>query len=241
MASRPRSELAAALQSLAPVGWRVGVYSVLIGMMVFVPTLYMLEVYDRVVASRNTTTLLMLTIMVVLAYAVMEILQWVRSELLRGAALHFDEQLQPRVLQAVYEMNLRGPGGSQPLNDLRTLREFIASQAVTAGFDAPVSLLFLAAIFLISPWLGVSALLAAGVMLGVGIISDRKTQQPLRQAGRATIAAQQYLDGALRNAVAVQCKGPMDSIIKKARAGELPGLSARGRCALMDCMDIFCE
>jgi len=46
---------------------------------------------------------------------------------------------------------------------------------------------------------------------------------------------------AIRNAVAAQCKGPMDSIIKKARAGELPGLSARGRCALMDCMDIFCE
>ncbi len=46
---------------------------------------------------------------------------------------------------------------------------------------------------------------------------------------------------AIRNAVAAQCKVPMDSIIKKARAGELPGLSARGRCALMDCMDIFCE
>lgn len=185
----------------------MAIYSSLIGVLVFVPTLYMLEVYDRVVASRNTTTLLMLTIMVVLAYAVMELLQWVRSELLRGASLQFDERLQPRVLQAVHELNLRGSGGSQPINDLRSLREFIASQAVTAGFDTPVSLLFLGAIFLISPWLGVSALLAALVIAVVGWVSDRNTRHPLREAGRAAIVSQQYLDGALRNAVAVRSMG----------------------------------
>lgn len=212
MISKPRGELSAALQKLAPVGLRVGLYSVLLGVLVFVPTLYMLEVYDRVVASRNITTLLMLTIMVVLAYAVMEILQWVRSELLRGAALQFDEQLQPRVLQAVHELNLRGPGGIQPLNDLRTVREFMASQAVTAGFDAPVSTLFLVAIFLISPWMGLCALLAALLMVGIGIISDRQTREPLRQAGRAGIAAQQYLDGALRNALAVRSMGMIQAL-----------------------------
>lgn len=215
MLSKPRGELSAALQTLAPLGWRVGLYSVLLGVLVFVPTLYMLEVYDRVVASRNLTTLLMLTVMVVLAYALMETLQWVRSELLRGAALQFDEKLQPRVLQAVHELNLRGPGGIQPLSDLRTLREFIGSQAVTAGFDAPVSLLFLAAIFLISPWMGLCALLAALAMVAVGIVGDRQTREPLRQAGRSGIAAQQYLDGALRNAVVVRSMGMIHALQRR--------------------------
>ena len=210
--TQDRNELASAVRSLAPVGRRVGFYSALLGLLVFVPTIYMLEVYDRVVSSRSLTTLVVLTLMVTLAYAVMEWLQWVRSELLRGAALQFDEALMPRVLQAVHESNLRGPGGTQPLNDLRALREFIASQTVISAFDVPVASIFLIAIFFISPWLGLVALICAVVLVAVGGLADRRAREPSQKAGRAAIAAQQALDGAVRNAVVVRSMGMLGAL-----------------------------
>ncbi|MFN5510966.1 MAG: type I secretion system permease/ATPase [Burkholderiales bacterium] len=210
--TQDRNELASAVRSLAPVGRRVGFYSALLGLLVFVPTIYMLEVYDRVVSSRSLTTLVVLTLMVTLAYAVMEWLQWVRSELLRGAALQFDEALMPRVLQAVHESNLRGPGGTQPLNDLRALREFIASQTVISAFDVPVASMFLIAIFFISPWLGLVALICAVVLVAVGGLADRRAREPSQKAGRAAIAAQQALDGAVRNAVVVRSMGMLGAL-----------------------------
>lgn len=210
--TQDRTELASAVRSLAPVGRRVGFYSALLGLLVFVPTIYMLEVYDRVVSSRSLTTLVVLTLMVTLAYAVMEWLQWVRSELLRGAALQFDEALMPRVLQAVHESNLRGPGGTQPLNDLRALREFIASQTVISAFDVPVASIFLIAIFFISPWLGLVALICAVVLVAVGGLADRRAREPSQKAGRAAIAAQQALDGAVRNAVVVRSMGMLGAL-----------------------------
>jgi ATP-binding cassette subfamily C exporter for protease/lipase len=210
--TQDRTELASAVRSLAPVGRRVGFYSALLGLLVFVPTIYMLEVYDRVVSSRSLTTLVVLTLMVTLAYAVMEWLQWVRSELLRGAALQFDEALMPRVLQAVHESNLRGPGGTQPLNDLRALREFIASQTVISAFDVPVASMFLIAIFFISPWLGLVALICAVVLVAVGGLADRRAREPSQKAGRAAIAAQQALDGAVRNAVVVRSMGMLGAL-----------------------------
>ncbi|MFN5881578.1 MAG: type I secretion system permease/ATPase [Burkholderiales bacterium] len=210
--TQDRTELASAVRSLAPVVRRVGFYSALLGLLVFVPTIYMLEVYDRVVSSRSLTTLVVLTLMVTLAYAVMEWLQWVRSELLRGAALQFDEALMPRVLQAVHESNLRGPGGTQPLNDLRALREFIASQTVISAFDVPVASMFLIAIFFISPWLGLVALICAVVLVAVGGLADRRAREPSQKAGRAAIAAQQALDGAVRNAVVVRSMGMLGAL-----------------------------
>jgi len=210
--TQDRTELASAVRSLAPVGRRVGFYSALLGLLVFVPTIYMLEVYDRVVSSRSLTTLVVLTLMVTLAYAVMEWLQWVRSELLRGAALQFDEALMPRVLQAVHESNLRGPGGTQPLNDLRALREFIASQTVISAFDVPVASIFLIAIFFISPWLGLVALICAVVLVAVGGLADRRAREPSQKAGRAAIAAQQALDGVVRNAIVVRSMGMLGAL-----------------------------
>ena len=123
----PPSELSLALDTIRPAIVRAVVFSMIISLMALAPTVYMLEVYDRVVNSRSGMTLAMLTLMIVGAYAVMEILEKVRGSLLRAAGVALDEKLSKRVYDAMFQGFLkRQVGGSmQVLNDLRLIREFL--------------------------------------------------------------------------------------------------------------------
>ena len=99
----PPSELSLALDPLRPVLLRATMYSMIISLLALAPTVYMLEVYDRVVNSRSAMTLAMLTVMIVAAYAVMEILEKVRGALLRAAGVALDEKLSKRVYDAMFQ------------------------------------------------------------------------------------------------------------------------------------------
>ena len=94
------TELRAALGALKPYFVRSGAFSLLAGLLVLAPSAYMLEVYDRVVNSRNHLTLLMLTIAVLGAYALMEVLEWARSEIMRTASVQLDSQLREKIGRA---------------------------------------------------------------------------------------------------------------------------------------------
>ena len=153
MIAKPASELKIALTELRPYFVRAGWFSVIASALLLAPSGYMLEVYDRVVNARSHMTLAMLTMLVLGAYLLMEVLEWARSELMREAGLALDAKLRPRIFRAIFEANLkRVPGGSvQPMNDLRTVREFLYSPALLSIMEAPVALLFLILIFAISP------------------------------------------------------------------------------------------
>jgi ATP-binding cassette subfamily C exporter for protease/lipase len=183
-------------------------------LMVLAPSIYMLEVYDRVVQSRNHWTLLMLTLAVVLAYAVMELLEYLRSEILREASHAMDKKLSPRLFALMFEANLRKhPGGTiQPLNDWRLVREFIHSPFVLAGMEAPAAIVYLVIVYTINPILGWCTLFGACLQLGIAWLTERRTQQPLAAANRSAMAAQQYADGALQNAEVIQAMGMLRDI-----------------------------
>lgn len=208
------SELAEALLALKPYYWRAFGFALVASLLVLAPTLYMLEVYDRVVNSRSHVTLAMLTLLVVLAYVVMEVLEWVRSETLREAGVQFDRRMAPRVFQAIYESNLRrlGSPSIQPMNDFRTLRDFLHHPVLGALMESPVSLLFALILFMMSPVLGWSAVAGAVVQVTLAWFNERSTQPPLLAANRAAIAAQQYADGSLRNAEVIESMGMLHNI-----------------------------
>ncbi|MDD2729234.1 type I secretion system permease/ATPase [Malikia sp.] len=208
------SELAEALLALKPYYWRAFGFALVASLLVLAPTLYMLEVYDRVVNSRSHVTLAMLTLLVVLAYVVMEVLEWVRSETLREAGVQFDRRMAPRVFQAIYESNLRrlGSPSIQPMNDFRTLRDFLHHPVLGALMESPVSLLFALILFAMSPVLGWSAVAGALVQVTLAWFNERGTQPPLLAANRAAIAAQQYADGSLRNAEVIESMGMLHNI-----------------------------
>ena len=215
--NKPASELRLALEELSPYFWRGAWFSLFSSLLVLAPSAYMLEVYDRVVNSRSHLTLAMLTLLVLMAYALMEVLEWVRAEVMREAAVGLDQRLSPRVFSAIFDANLkRLPGGSmQPMNDLRTLRDFLYAPALLAVMEVPVSLVALVLIFAISPVLGWTSVVAAVVQTFVGWRNERGTQPPLLAANRSATAAQQYADGSLRNAQVIESMGMLPRIYRR--------------------------
>jgi ATP-binding cassette subfamily C exporter for protease/lipase len=212
--NKPPSELREAIAALKPYFKQAALFSLFASLLVLAPSGYMLEVYDRVVNSRSHMTLAMLTLLVLFAYVVMEVLEWVRSEVMHEAGLVFDKRMSGRIFTAIFEANLkRLPGGTaQPMTDFRTVRDFLHAPVLLALMEAPVSLVFLVLIFMISPVLGWSAVAAAFVQTFVGWLNERSTQAPLLAANRSAIAAQQYADGTLRNAQVIEAMGMLRDI-----------------------------
>ena len=210
----PPSELMLAFEPLKPAIYRAIGFSIIISMLALAPTVYMLEVYDRVVNSRSGMTLAMLTVLIVLAYAVMEILEKVRGGLMRAAGVKIDEALSKRVYDAMFQGFLkRQVGGSmQVLNDLKSVREFLANPALMAIFEAPVALVALALVFAISPVLGWAAIIGAIAQVGVALMNERATRKPLGEANRSAVGAQQFAEASLRNAHVMESMGMLDAV-----------------------------
>jgi ATP-binding cassette subfamily C exporter for protease/lipase len=210
----PPSELSQALEPLRPEIYRAIGFSLLISFLALSPTVYMLEVYDRVVNSRSDVTLFMLTLIVVLAFAVMELLENVRGALMRASGVRLDASLSKRVYDAMFMGYLkRQVGGSmQVLNDLKLVREFLANPALMAVMEAPVALVALALIFAINPLLGWSAVVGALVQVGITWMNERASRKPLMEASRAAINAQQFADASLRNAHVMESMGMLDAV-----------------------------
>jgi ATP-binding cassette subfamily C exporter for protease/lipase len=208
------SELTEAFQALRPFFRRSFLFGFIGALLVLVPTFYMFEVYERVVNSRSLMTLGMLTLLVLFVFVVMEIIDWARAETLREAGMVLDRQVAPRVFEVIYQAHLRrmNVGGVQPMNDFRTLRDFLMSPVVGAAMESPAALVFLLMIFLISPLLGWVAISAAVVMGLLGLWNERRTTGTLMEANRSAIAAQQYADGSLRNAEVIESMGMLKNI-----------------------------
>ena len=209
------SVLRVALMRHLPLYRKAVFFSLISSLLVLAPTLFMLEVYDRVINSRSNTTLVMLLILVIAAYVVMELLELVRGEIMAQAGLALDQELRTRLFDLSFEGNLRRGGGSgntQVFTDLKTVREFLSSPALMAMMDVPSSILFLVLVFIIGPWLGVMALVGALIQVVVAVRTERRTMPALTEANRAAMQAQNYAAGALRNTQVIEAMGMMGSI-----------------------------
>ena len=217
MKSPQSSELAQAVALLRPHFKRAFWYSLIASLLVLAPTGYMLEVYDRVVNTRNHVTLLMLLLLVLGAYAVMELLEWARSHILHAAGMELDRKMGDRIFMAMFTANLRRqPGGTpQAMADFRILRDFLSSPLVLALMEAPVALVFLVLLFAIHAALGFAVIVAAIAQVTIGVFNDRATQPPLVAANRAAVGAQQYADGTLRNAQVIESMGMLRDIHRR--------------------------
>ena len=212
-----KSPLTEALQVLHTPVKRVLLFGILTNLLVLMPTWYMLEVYGRVLDSRNTHTLLMLTLLVLGAYVLLEVLEWVRSSLLHHAAQQLETDLAPSLFEAQFQARLNRLGGVQPqaLGDLGTLRSFIAPPAMTALLDAPFALLILILIWWINPLLGAMSVLAALLLFIIGALTERGTRQPLGEANQASREALHHANGVMRNAQAIEAMGMMGSVFQR--------------------------
>ncbi len=211
------SPLRDALAALFPSFKHVFFFSVFVNVLILAPSAYMMEVYDRVVNSRNHTTLLMLTILVVCVYALLEALELVRRQVMHDAGLEFDKRLRARVFSALYSARLMNfpVGGAQALRDLKTIREFLPSPAFLAVVDAPLALLVLVLLFWMAPGLGWFAVAGALAQFAIGVVNERRIRQPLMAANRSAVSAQGYADGVIRNAQVIESMGMLGNIHKR--------------------------
>jgi ATP-binding cassette subfamily C exporter for protease/lipase len=210
-------ELREALETVHPFVRRAAAFSFVSGVIALAPTAYMLEVYDRVINSRSLTTLIMLLMAVLVAYAVLEIVEWARGEILHEAGEVFERSLARRVFDIMFTINLQRPGApsSQPLTDLKVVRDVFSAPVTAAVLEAPIALIALILIFAIGPLLGWVAVIGAILQVGVGWLNERSTQPPLVAANRESIAAQQYADGSLRNAEVIESMGMLKDVHRR--------------------------
>ena len=141
-------------------------FSSVINLLMLVPPLYMMQVYDRVLSSRSEATLVALTVLTLGAFVAVGLLEVTRSRILVRVSARLDTLLSPLIFDAVFRNHVRTMGGArtQPLNDVATVRQFAAGQGLFAFFDIPWAPIFLLLLFLLHPLLGFLSL-GGGVIL----------------------------------------------------------------------------
>ena len=226
-------ELQQALSALRPLLQRALGISLVASLLVLAPSAYMLEVYDRVVTSRNHLTLAMLTLLVLMVYGVMEVLDWARCQLMHQAAVAWDAAMRQRVFDAMFAASLKRHAGvgQQPMRDFRLLGEFLGAPVVVACMDVPVALVFLGLVFAMHPLLGWVTVASAGLQTAVAWLNQRSTQPPLLAANRNAIEAQRYAQAALRNALVVEAMGMLRAIQRRWMDRQDDGLAQQARAS----------
>ena len=133
MKAAEQGEIALALSCFSSVFRTVGVFSLFINVLMLAPSLYMLQVYDRVLPSRNEYTLWMLSLMILGMFAFIAALEYVRAQVVIRVGGRLDASLNQRIYTAAFEQNLKKPGttAGQALNDLTTLRQFVTGNALS--------------------------------------------------------------------------------------------------------------
>lgn len=192
-------------------------FTAVINLLVLVPAFYMLQVYDRVLPSRNLMTLLMLTVIILFLLSIMGLLEYIRSMILIRVGKAFDEELGDRVYTAVFEENLKlnTLDAGQMLNELATLRQFFTGSAVFAFFDAPWFPCYLIIISLFNPWMGLFATLAVLVLIALSMLNRFITRKALAEANRFSIESRNMASTGLLNTEVIDAMGMLPAIKKR--------------------------
>ena len=206
--------LIAGIRATAPVFVTAIVFSFFINLLMFTSPLYMLQIYDRVITSRNETTLLALTLIAAFCIVVYAILEMLRSRILVRAGMLFDEKIAGAVFNAVHRGNLHQPGAGhvQCLRDVDTIREFLTGAGLITLCDAPWFPVFVGASFLLNPLFGYLALAGSVVTLLLTLLNEMMTKKGLEAAGRASVLANQSAQAMFRNTEALQAMGMLGAL-----------------------------
>ena len=209
-----RSELTQTLTRFRREFVWVGLFSMLANLLMLSPTLYMLQVYDRVLLSQSELTLFFLTLIVVLLFAVMAFAEWLRSRLLVRAGMKLDQELNTRVFNASFEAYLRRnqQNPTEAFSNLTNLRQFLTGNGIIAFFDAPWTPIYILVTFMLHPLLGCLAILFAAIQLWMAFWAHRNSHGTLDQQSKAEAKSRAYLQSKLKNAEPVEAMGMLKNL-----------------------------
>lgn len=229
-----QSELKQVLLSFRHAYYAVGAFSFFVNLLLLVPAIYMLQVYDRVLGSRNETTLLMLTVVVLWLYLLMGIIESIRSAVLIRMSTKFSMALAGRVFDAIFEHSLRMKGAgnpSQAIHDLSSLRQFLGGPALIVLFDLVWMPIFLVAAFLFDASLGVFLLAGMVVLFALAYVTETLTRDKMVAANTLAINLSAQTNNSLRNAEVVESMGMLGALRERWLASERKILVLHGHAS----------
>ncbi len=214
---KPRGEILAVLKASRGAFGSVLFFSWIVNVLMLTGSLFMLQIYDRVIPSSSVPTLIALALIVFILYAYYGVLDFVRTRILVRIGRRIEERLRNRVFDAVAMLALRrlGNSGGQPVQDLGTIRQFLGGQGPLAFMDMPFVPIFLLFCFLLHWVLGVVALISAAIIFVLAVLTERATRGPMAQANQAMSKVNVMTEEARRNAEALHSLGMKGAIRKQ--------------------------
>lgn len=207
------------LKPFKPTFVHIAWLSLLTNVLMLVPTIYMLQLYDRVMVSRNTLTLIAVTLMTVFLIAMMALAEWMRSMYAIKAGVRFDMSYGKQVFSAAFSVvGQTSQTPAQALKDLTAVRQFMTGNGLFAFFDMPWSVIYIAVLFILSPVLGATAVVFCSIQFGLAWWNQRSSHAPLQNY---TIAQQQtdaFLHHKIRHLQTSHVMGMFDALFQRWQA-----------------------
>src|SRR5687767_6294274 len=199
---RRAAPLAAALTACRPALSTAFVLSVFVNLTLFAAPLYSMQIYDRVLTSRNLATLAMLTLIVATFLLLYGVLEYVRAGILVRVGVRFNDVLATPLFETALRAQLAGrqAAASQALRDAETLRDGLSSGTVSTLFDVPWTPIFVGVCCLLHPAMGVVALAGAALIFGCALLMEFATRGGIAEATRHAGEAARFSASTLRNA-----------------------------------------
>ena len=193
---------------LAPLR-TVLLFSLVINLALLAPSIFMLQVFDRVLTTRSVETLLVVALIAVGTLALMGVLEFLRTRALGGIGVRLEQEHGPRILAQMMRASARQGGRSylDGMRDLTTVRTFLGGPGVVAFCDAPWTVIYLALIWLFHPSLGLLATLFTALLILLAWLNERLSRETISQLTDSTRKAGRLVDSSLRNAEVVTALG----------------------------------
>ena len=194
-----------------------GVFSMIANLLMLTPTVYMLQVYDRVMQSQSMGTLMAVSLITLFFFGVLSFAEWSRSKLLVSSGVRMDEMLSKRLFHACYEayLNPEVKNPSRAFNDLTEVRQFLTGNGIFAFFDAPWAPIYIAVLFMLHPWLGVMAIAFAAIQASLAWWGSNASKPAQAVASKSQQDAGSYLQSKFRNAEVIESMGMLSHLYRR--------------------------
>ena len=197
----------------------VALLSLVANVLMLAPTIYMLQLYDRVMLSKNSLTLLTVTMLIAVFIFAIAFAEWLRSTIVIKAGVKFDQSLNQTIFNLAFERIFVGHKNSQEaMQDLTNMRQFLTSNGLFAFFDMPWAVIYIAVIFILNSLLGWLAIAFCGVQFCLGVWNQLSTDKPLNASINANISNQQFLTSKVRNLETLHVMGILPRLYQRWQA-----------------------
>ncbi len=210
-----RSDLQEALNVCRGAFFSAAFFSMFINFLMLVPVIYMLQLYDRVVPTGSESTLYTLTLLMLVLFLTLGLLEWVRTQILVRVSTRLETMLHHRLFEVAFRQSLYSGGvtaSAQPLDDLTALRQFLTGNGLFAFFDAPWLPFYIIVMFLFHPWYGWMAIVTAIILLIMAVVNEKLTSAPLSDANTLAASGRAQVNKNLRNSEVIEAMGMLSNV-----------------------------